>query len=181
MLRRNGHGHGLGDDAAARRLQSQRALSQLAGQPVPSPQFTEAGLVPSFEPHIYDPVQQRSILASGLIEVFVKTCQRWRLSEEEQMTLLGYPDAPVFFKHLKSGHAPLLSQDTKDRVGYILDISLGLGALYNESQEAELSWLQKRRRQFEGRSAMEYMLRGKLIHLITVVEAVLEERNPSFG
>src|SRR5258708_3950758 len=98
----------------------------------------EAGLVPDSRPSNQESIQQSPGPVAGVMEAFIKICQRWRLSDDQQMILLGYPNATSFFNQLKLGHMPLISQDTKDRIGYVLHISIGLGAIYNDVEEAEL-------------------------------------------
>ena len=174
----NGAGHGLAEDAAARRFQRQIGAGLFAQQEISTGFFAEAGLIPRLVPFDTGSFQQTPLITSGLMDVFVKTCQRWRLTDEQQMVLLGYPGAELYFHQLKFGQTPLISQDAKDRIGYLLHISIGLGSIYNEVEEAELAWLSRARERFDNASALQFMLRGKMMHLIAVSDAVLEERNP---
>jgi hypothetical protein len=176
MLGRNGDGHGLREDETVRRFQSQWPF-MFRGQ-LPASLYAEAGLVPQSEAYIQESTRQQTVPTGGLMEVFVRICQRWRLSDEQQMILLGYPDAPIFYDQLKLGRAPLLSQDAKDRVGYVLHISIGLGALYDDDEEAELAWLRRPRDELDKKSALEFMLHGKMTHLFAVSEVVLAARSP---
>jgi Protein of unknown function (DUF2384) len=67
-------------------------------------------------------------------------------------------------------------QDVRDRAGYVLGISLGLGALFNDSEEAELLWLRQPRSVFGGHSAIEFMLEGRMGNLMVVAQMVAAER-----
>jgi hypothetical protein len=112
----------------------------------------------------------------GLVDVFAKTCQRWHLSSAEQVILLGYKGSEFLGQQLLEGLFLELSQDTRDRVGYILGISLGLGALFDEHEEAELSWLMAPRDALSGRSALNFMLDGRMVNLMIVADIVARER-----
>jgi hypothetical protein len=112
---------------------------------------------------------------TGMFDAFVKTCQRWRLEERWHATLLGYKDNEFLGQQLLRGYVPPRTQDVRDRIGYVLTISLGLGALFNEDADAELSWLTKEH-PLLNTSPLEFMLRGRMINLITVADIVRAER-----
>lgn len=170
-------GRGLSDDAANKQFSRDIEFNSFIQQSNLQGSFADVGLVPDVAPTFPAALQKSQVIAHGLMEVFVKTCQRWRLRDEEQMILLGYPDERSYFSQLKFGSAPI-SQDVRDRVGYMLHISVGLGAVYGELEEAELAWLNEPRLRFDGESAIRFMLRGKMRQLIAVSEAVLDLRNP---
>jgi hypothetical protein len=111
-----------------------------------------------------------------MFDAFFNTCQRWRLEHGAQLKLLGFPDNDFFGSQLLLGHVPARSQDVKDRVGYILAISLGLGTIFNEAVAPELDWLNRVHPKL-GVSPLEHMLRGRMVHLIAVVGLVGAERN----
>jgi len=112
----------------------------------------------------------------GLVDAFAKTCQRWHLSAAEQVILLGYKGSEFLGQQLLAGLFLELSQDTRDRVGYVLGISLGLGALFDEHEEAELSWLIVQRDALNGQSALNFMLEGRMVNLMIVADLVARER-----
>jgi hypothetical protein len=111
----------------------------------------------------------------GVIDGFLKICQRWQLSEDAQITLLGYGGNYFLGREILSGWlaAP---QDVKDRAGYIVGISLGLGAVFNNSLDAELAWLRRSSSKFGNRSALSIMLDGRMKDLMIVAAAVARER-----
>jgi hypothetical protein len=174
---RNGAGHSLTEERIARQLQ--------ATQVRPSTQYfslnwtTDAGLstAPDLQSLSFEILQPKTA-APGLMDAFTKICQRWRLTDIEQMILLGYPGASSYFLQLREGRAPLISQDTRDRIGYVIHISLGLGALFHDSEAGEFDWLNAPREKFNRDSAIQFMMRGKMTNLIAVSDAVLEERAP---
>lgn len=111
----------------------------------------------------------------GLIDGFVKTCERWRLSRPEQMILLGYPNNEIAATPVLDGRVRA-SQDVKDRTGYVLNISIGLAALFGGSIENEVSWLSRPHEALGQSSPMQKMLSGRMIDMIKVHELVLRER-----
>jgi hypothetical protein len=112
----------------------------------------------------------------GLIDSFVKICQRWHLSISQQIVLLGYKGSDFMGKEILAGHLLASPQDIQDRTGYVLAISVGLGALFNESEAAELAWLTARREALNGLSALSFILEGRMANLMIVLEIVNRER-----
>jgi hypothetical protein len=118
----------------------------------------------------------REVQPKGIVEAFIKTCQRWRLSEREQLVLLGYGDNDLMGMQILRGLWLKTSQDMKDRSGYVLSISLGLGSIFNEVAEAELAWLNAPHPKLAGRRPVAVMLEGKMKGLMAVSALVAEER-----
>lgn len=112
----------------------------------------------------------------GIIEAFVKICERWGLGTNEQLILLGYQPDDVVGQHVLAGRVVPWTQDVRDRAGYVVSISLGLGALFEEITEAEVDWLNYGRSQFRGKSPLEHMLEGSMSQLFSVSEMVKHER-----
>ena len=112
----------------------------------------------------------------GLVDAFLKTCQRWHLNSDDQMILLGYrPNDAVGLRVLAGQWTPS-SQDLEDRVGYVAAISLGLGTLFGEAVDAEIRWLKQPRARLDGKSALEYMLESHMASLFVVARMVTHER-----
>jgi hypothetical protein len=150
-------------------------------------QFNAAG-AQSFErfglrAHLYRQTQTRLedvgpsqiAVPAGMFDAFVKTCQRWRLAQPEQSTLLGYKNQMFLGEQLLLGYMPPRTQDVRDRIGYILAISLGLGTLFNERIQPELDWLTTEHKLLRA-TPLEFMLRGRMVNLFTVAEIVSRER-----
>jgi hypothetical protein len=112
----------------------------------------------------------------GIFDAFVNTCQRWRLEQSAQLRLLGFPEHDFLGSQLLMGRVPARTQDVKDRIGYVLAISLGLGTIFNEAVAPELDWLSRVHPKL-GESPLEHILRGRMVHLIAVVGLVGAERN----
>ncbi len=112
----------------------------------------------------------------GMFDAFVNTCQRWRLEQRARLRLLGFPEHDFLGSQLLMGRVPARTQDVKDRIGYVLAISLGLGTIFNEAVVPELDWLSRAHPKL-GESPLEHILRGRMVHLIAVVGLVGAERN----
>jgi hypothetical protein len=119
---------------------------------------------------------QAVTLKNGLLNAFAKTCQRWHLRPEQQIILLGYKGSEFFGGQLLEGRVLALPQDVRERTGYILAISVGLGSLFDGSEEAELAWLNAPRAALNGRSALIFMLEGRMANVMDVAAMVARER-----
>lgn len=121
---------------------------------------------------------QVSETAGTLIEAFKKTAERWQLSDDEQIVLLGYKEGRGFGRALLTGQIRQTpSQDLKDRIAYVMAISLGLGSLFQEAIKPERDWLALPRKELGDESAMQRMLSGHMRDLIAVHTIVRRERN----
>lgn len=123
-------------------------------------------------PEVREQVRSRK----GIVDAFVKTCQRWELDSDGQMILLGYRPNDATGRWVLAGQWIPSSQDFEDRVGYVVGISLGLGALFGEVADAEIGWLRQSQARLDGKSALEYMLEGHMAHLFIVARMVTHER-----
>lgn len=113
---------------------------------------------------------------NAIIKVFVNTCKRWHLDEQQQLTLLGYSGYSTINAELLAGRTTELSRDVEDRAGFVIGIGLGLSAIFGNQREAEMSWLNLRRNVLDGKTAIEYMLEGSMLNLIAVSEMIRRER-----
>ena len=112
----------------------------------------------------------------GVLKIFVETCQRWELKLEDQVILLGYQSAGSTGMQILNGRVREHSRDIKDRSGYVIAISIGLGILFGESIDAENQWLRNPRQMLDGKSPLDYMLGGQMIDLIAINRMVERER-----
>jgi hypothetical protein len=120
--------------------------------------------------------QPLQVLRKGAIQAFVKTCERWKLATKDQIVLLGYGTNHTTGANILNGRVLSPSQDVRDRTGYVLGISLGLGAVFDESAEVELAWLRKPHPKLGKVAPLTYMLEGRMANLIAVADLVAEER-----
>ncbi|MCK1489707.1 hypothetical protein IVB14_04530 [Bradyrhizobium sp. 180] len=119
---------------------------------------------------------QHTSVPRGMFETFINTCQRWGLSQSGQLTLLGYDEQDFLGSQLLMGHVPARTRDVKDRIGFVLAISLGLGTIFDEAVAPEVRWLSTEHPKLR-ESPLRHMLRGGMVHLTAVSNLVSIERN----
>jgi hypothetical protein len=89
------------------------------------------------------------------LEAFFEMADRWQLSTEEQIVLLGSPGRSTFFKWKKEGAS--LPADTRERLSHILGIWKSLRILFTQDERGE-AWIRAKNRYFDGSSALDVML-----------------------
>jgi hypothetical protein len=114
----------------------------------------------------------RSSRSPVALRAFFAIAERWQLTADEQMTLLGSPARSTFFKWKKDGG--LLPQDTLERISYLIGIFKALQILFPDEKIAD-EWIRRPNRAptFNGKSALEHMLAGRVSDLF-VVRRVLD-------
>jgi hypothetical protein len=125
-------------------------------------------------PNIWGEANENVKVRKGAIDGFVKTCERWRLSQPDQIILLGYSGSELAGLPILMGRARP-SQDVLDRTGYVLGISIGLSALFDNSIPNEVDWLTNIHPHLNA-TPMQTMLSGKMTDMIRVANLVLRER-----
>lgn len=120
--------------------------------------------------------QDRRRLAGPALRTFFRISAAWALSADEQIALLGAPARSTFFKWKRDGAASL-SQDTLERISYILGIYKALQILLPEPAAAD-AWIRKPNTAppFGGRSALARMLSGQVADLYVVRQYLDAER-----
>ncbi|MGE3513192.1 MAG: antitoxin Xre/MbcA/ParS toxin-binding domain-containing protein [Vicinamibacterales bacterium] len=91
------------------------------------------------------------------LEAFFAIAEKWRLSTDEQIALLGSPGRSTFFKWKKEGGTP--PADTRERLSHILGIWKSLRILFTQDERGE-AWVRAQNRYFDGASALDVMLEG---------------------
>lgn len=91
------------------------------------------------------------------LETFFAIAEKWRLSTDEQIALLGYPGRSTFFKWKKDGGA--LPPDTRERLSHLLGIIKCLRILFTQDERGD-AWIRAKARYFDGASALDVMLEG---------------------
>lgn len=99
------------------------------------------------------------------MEAFLEIARRWDLGTDEQITLLGTPGRSTFFKWKKEGGS--LPQDTEERLSHILAIWKALRIMFTVDERGE-QWMRQPNAYFDGQSAIEVMLRGRVADIYTV-------------
>jgi hypothetical protein len=110
----------------------------------------------------------RKGLSGPALRTFFRIADRWGLSVDEQMTLLGVTARSTFFKWKKSAGA-LLPKDTLERISYILGIYSALQILLPDAAAAD-AWVKRPNAAplFGGGSALGRMLSGQVADLFVV-------------
>jgi len=99
------------------------------------------------------------------LEAFFAIADRWKLSTDDQILLLGSPGRSTFFKWKKDGGS--LPNDTKERLSHLLTIWKSLRILFTEDSRGE-EWVRLPNRYFDGASALDVMLEGSVTSLYRV-------------
>ena len=99
------------------------------------------------------------------MESFLTLADRWELTTEDQIKLLGSPGRSTFFKWKKSGGT--LPNDTIERISHLLNIYKCLEIVLPNPTSAD-NWIKKQNTYFESRSALEVMLDGQVSDIYRV-------------
>lgn len=99
------------------------------------------------------------------LEAFFALADRWDLSTEEQIRLLGSPGRSTFFKWKKEGGA--LPPDTLERISHTLGVWKSLQILF-PTEERGRAWLRHSNEFFDGEAALNVMLSGRFSDLYRV-------------
>lgn len=99
------------------------------------------------------------------LEAFFRMAERWRLSTEDQIKLLGSPARSTFFKWKKEGG--VIPQDTTERLSHLLGIWKSLRILFTIDERGD-EWIRAPNEYFNGASALDVMLGGKVVDLYAV-------------
>ncbi|MCF3947156.1 MbcA/ParS/Xre antitoxin family protein [Acidiphilium sp. AL] len=110
----------------------------------------------------------RRNLSGPALRTFFRIAELWRVSADQQMTLLGVTSRSTFFKWKKSTEA-VLPKDTLERISYILGIYKALQILLPDERSAD-DWVKRPNlaAPFGGKSALDRMLSGQVADLFVV-------------
>jgi len=123
-------------------------------------------------PASFDPEE----LGATALTAFFNITAAWGLAAEEERTLLGSPPRSTFFKW-KSERTARLAPDTLERISYVMGIYKALRILL-PTEESAHDWIKKPNtaRGFNGKSALDRMLAGRVIDLADVRRYLDAER-----
>jgi hypothetical protein len=115
-------------------------------------------------------------LSGAGLRTFLRIAALWKLSVDEQITLLGSPARSTYFRWKKEG-ATALPRDVLERLSYILGIFKALQVLLPDEAAAD-GWVRRPNdaAPFGGRSALDRMLSGNVVDLYEVRRYLDAER-----
>lgn len=125
---------------------------------------------------VVEKTEETKRLAGPALRAFFQIAKRWELNVEEQMILLGLDARSTFFKWKKDMDGSLY-RDTLERISYIVGIYKALQILLPDQQAAD-EWIKKPNKAplFQGRSALDRMMRGHVSDLYMVREYLDAQR-----
>ena len=118
-------------------------------------------------------LDRKGLTGPGL-RTFFRIADAWRLTEAEQMRLLGL-DSRSTFQNWKRGAVSSVPKDALERISYVMGIYKGLQILLPKTAD---EWVRKPNtaRLFGGRSALERMMSGNVADLYVVRQYVDAQR-----
>ena len=119
----------------------------------------------------HDKIQAKPVDAEALrghvaLKGFFNICREWRCSQEEMMQMLGGISRSTLAKYQKLPYIKL-SRDTLERISYLLGIYKSLRVMYPTAERANRRIrLVSSEVPFSGVSALDFMARGSMKHLL---------------
>ncbi|WP_405030726.1 MbcA/ParS/Xre antitoxin family protein [Pleomorphomonas sp. JP5] len=101
--------------------------------------------------------------AAALARATVNLFRAWKLTDVEATTLLGGMSARTWARW-KDGSIGRIDRDLRMRMAHLMGIHKGLRYLFKEPARG-YEWVRKPNDTFDGRSALDLMLRGELSDL----------------
>lgn len=111
---------------------------------------------------------------SGIaLRAFFQIAEKWRLTTEQQIKLLGSPPRSTFFKWKKEGGQ--LPADTVERISHVLGIYKCLRIVFTDEQASD-DWVRKANQApfLNGVSALEFMTRTGFLSDVYLVRRYLD-------
>ena len=110
----------------------------------------------------------RKALSGPALRAFFRIAEDWKLSLDEQMTLLGVAAKSTFYNWRKDPSVAL-PRDTMERLSYVLGIYKALQILLPKAEAAD-AWVRRPNAAapFGGKPALERMLSGNVADLYVV-------------
>jgi uncharacterized protein (DUF2384 family) len=114
--------------------------------------------------------------AAIALKAFFGITNKWQLSSEQERVLLGNVSSATFYRW-KRQHEGYLADDVLERISYILGIYKALRILL-PNEDAAIQWIYKPNQAplFNGHTALEKLLKGRVIDLADVRRYLDAER-----
>ncbi|WP_051555197.1 MbcA/ParS/Xre antitoxin family protein [Legionella fairfieldensis] len=125
------------------------------------------------------PVKINSINETHLqkaLKAVLNILEKWQCSTEEMQRLLGLKRSTLF-KYKSLPEKASISQDLMERLSYLLNIHAALRVLFSHP-DSVYNWIRKPNQApfFNGKSAMDIMLQGRVVDLWAVASRLNAER-----
>tara|TARA_R110002072_G_scaffold953_4_gene7894 strand:+ start:361 stop:792 length:432 start_codon:yes stop_codon:yes gene_type:complete len=124
------------------------------------------------------PLERGSSFTSSLLPAIFTIFSQWRLTDAQQMTLLGLINATILYDLKSQPENAKLTTDQLERVSYILGIYQSLQILLPDPALAEL-WLSTPNDSplFSGTAPLDRLLVGQVVDLAVVKNFLDAERS----
>ena len=111
------------------------------------------------------------------LKAVLNLLEKWQCSTAEKKALLGIEADSTFFKYQRTPERAKVGKDTLERLSYLLNIHAALRILFS-APDSIYGWVRKPNKHpfFEGRSAMDVMLQGRVADLYEVMRRLNSER-----
>ena len=126
------------------------------------------------------PVQSASNINNEQVQTAFKVVlnifDKWHCTTDESLTLLGLKRS-TWFKYKSAPEKASFSHDLIERISYLLNIHAALRILFS-NQESVYKWVRKPNKApfYNGRSAMDIMMQGRVVDLWAVASRLNAER-----
>ncbi|CAM2785419.1 MbcA/ParS/Xre antitoxin family protein [Legionella worsleiensis] len=126
-------------------------------------------------PNNTSPVLAKEHIATAF-KVVLNIFAKWHCSTDEALILLGLKRS-TWFKYKNAPDRASFSHDITERISYILNIHAALRILFSDP-DSVYQWVRKPNTApfFNGRSAMDIMLQGRVVDLWAVASRLNAER-----
>lgn len=108
-------------------------------------------------------------VSKSALRTFFNIMDTWQLNTDQAMALLGLDSRSTFFKWKKNPESAKLTPDKLERLSYIFGIYKALQLLLPNADSAD-GWIKRPNsaQPFQGKSALERMLTGRVADLYVV-------------
>ncbi|HEY9718614.1 MAG TPA: MbcA/ParS/Xre antitoxin family protein [Trichormus sp.] len=103
------------------------------------------------------------------LKAFFSIAEKWQLTNQEQLTLLGLTSESTFYKWKNNPESAKLDRDTFERISYVLGIFKDLQTLLSDTTAAD-KWIKTPNHAplFGGRTALDVLCNGRVADLYLV-------------
>lgn len=108
-------------------------------------------------------------LNEASLQIFFNLSKEWELSEEQEISILGFNTKDVFYTWKASHNPNDLNDEVLLRISYLMSIYKALQQLITDSESTH-EWIRKPNNAplFSGQSAISIMTSGEISDLVSV-------------